>query len=212
MASSLRLHRRAGVTRIELAHENDIPRVTSALLEELRSTLRNLWADANCRALVIHGSEKCFAAGAEISEVGSLAASDALPFARRGQLTFEAIATSPKPVVAAITGYCMGGAWDLALACWWRLATPDAIFGHPGATLGILTGWGGTQRLPGLIGRSRTLELLTQGTTLTAGQAHRLGVVDEIVSPDALVESAIQRAAVLAGRLAERGKEGRRFL
>ena len=88
----------------------------------------------------------------------------------------------------------------MALACWVRLATPDTVFRHPGATLGILTGWGGTQRLPQLLGRARTLELLLQGKALTAQRAADLGLVEEIVPGEQLLPRALERAAQLAAR------------
>ena len=200
MASSLRLHRQDNLARVELTGPDGFPRLATSLLEELDREIDRLFADDACQAIVIHGSPQCFATGADIAEVGALTGVTALPFARRGQLLFEKIARGPKPVVAAISGYCLGGGWDLALACWVRLATPDAVFRHPGATLGILTGWGGTQRLPQLLGRARTLELLLQGKALTAQRAAALGLVEEVVPGEQLLPRALERAAQLAAR------------
>ena len=200
MASSLRLHQQDSVTRVELTGPDGFPRLATSLLEELDREIDRLFADARCQAIVIHGSPQCFATGADIAEVGALTGVTALPFARRGQLLFEKIARGPKPVVAAISGHCLGGGWDLALACWVRLATPDTVFRHPGATLGILTGWGGTQRLPQLLGRARTLELLLQGKALTAQRAADLGLVEEVVPGEQLLPRALERAAQLAAR------------
>ena len=197
LSSSIRLHQEERIVRLELASPDGYPRLSASLLDELATQFDHLWADPGCDAIVIHGSEKCFAAGAEISEVGALTGVTALPFARRGQLLFEKMAPaaqpdSGKPVVAAVAGYCLGGGLDLALACWWRLATPDAVFGHPGTTLGLLTGWGGTQRLPQLIGRTRALELLLRGETLSGEQARAIGLVDELVSSEALLRRAVE--------------------
>ncbi len=200
MASSLRLHQQDSVTRVELTSPDGFPRLATSLLKELDREIEHLFADTHCQAIVIHGSPHCFATGADIAEVGALSGVTALPFARRGQLLFEKIARGPKPVVAAISGYCLGGGWDLALACWVRLATPDAVFRHPGATLGILTGWGGTQRLPQLLGRARTLELLLQGEALTARRAAALGLVEEVVPGEQLLPRALERAAQLVAR------------
>lgn len=200
MASSLRLHRQDNLARIELTNPDGFPRLATSLLEELDREIDRLFADARCQAIVIHGSPQCFATGADIAEVGALSGVTALLFARRGQLLFEKIARGPKPVVAAISGHCLGGGWDLALACWVRLATPDAVFRHPGATLGILTGWGGTQRLPQLLGRARTLELLLQGKALTAQRAAVLGLVEKVVPGEQLLPRALERAAQLAAR------------
>ncbi len=147
---------------------------------------------------MIHGAGANFAAGAEISEVGALTGFAALEFSRSSQLLFENLARSRKPIVAAIQGYCLGGALDLALACHYRLATPNAVLGHPGATLGLITGWGGTQRLPRLLGRARALELLLLGQPVRAEQALSFGLVDEIVSAPELLERAHATATRLA--------------
>ncbi len=196
MSSSLRLHTEPRIARLELTSPDGYPRLSTALLEALARQLEVLLHEASCEAIVLHGSEKCFAAGAELSEIASLSGTEGLGFARRGQLLFERIAASRKPVVAAIAGYCLGGGLDLALACHVRLATPDAVLGHPGATLGLLTGWGGTQRLPRQIGRARALELLLTGEPVRAEQALALGLVEEIVSASRL----LARAAEVAGR------------
>lgn len=194
MPSTLRLHFQDHIARVELAQPDGYPRLGSSLLEELSTHLDLLLADPACHGLVLHGSENCFAAGAEVAEVGNLTGITALDFARRTQLLFDRIARASKPVVAAVAGYCLGGGFDLALACHFRLATPDAVFGHPGATLGLLTGWGGTQRLPQLLGRARALQLLLPGQTIGAREALRLGVVDEIVPTEELLSRACARA------------------
>lgn len=198
MASSLRLHHEDGFVRLELFAPDGYPRLSASLLDALDTHLRRLLADRAYAGIVIHGSEKCFAAGADIREVGALSAAAALDFARRGQQLFERIASAPKPVVAAIAGHCLGGAFDLALACWARLAAPDARLGHPGPALGLLTGWGGTQRLPHLVGRAPALELLLLAEPLTADRALAIGLVDEVVAAGQLLPRAVERAAQMA--------------
>ena len=177
---------------MELIADDGFPRLSTSLLRDLDEAFTQLLADSSCQAIILHGSEKAFAAGAEISELASLTGTSALDFSRRAQLLFERIATSPKPVLAAIRGYCLGGGLDLALACHYRLAAPDARFGHPGATLGLLTGWGGTQRLPRLLGRTRALELLLLGEPIPAHQALQLGLVHELAPPDELMARAVE--------------------
>ncbi len=194
MPSTLRLHFEDHIARVELSQLDGYPRLGISLLEELAVHLDRLFADPACHGFVLHGSDDCFAAGAEIAEVASLTSITALDFARRTQLLFDRIACAPKPVVAAVAGYCLGGGLDLALACHVRLATPDAEFGHPGPTLGLLTGWGRTQRLPHLVGRARALEVLLPGQTIEAREALGLGVVDEIVPAHALLSRASSRA------------------
>jgi len=100
--------------------------------------------------------------------------------------------------VAAVSGYCLGGAFDLALACHARVAAADAVLGHPGVTLGLFTGWGGTQRLPGLIGRAQALELLLTGESVGAERALALGLVDELAPAGQLIPRAVARAEQLA--------------
>lgn len=201
MPSSLRLHREAGIVRVELLGPDGYPRLSAALLDDLEATLDTLLADKECAAIVLHGSEKCFAAGAEIAEVGALTGLTALPYARRGQLLFEKIARAAKPVVAAVSGYCLGGGFDLALASHSRLATANAVLGHPGVTLGLFTGWGGTLRLPALLGRARALALLLTGEPVSAERALALGLVDELAPEGQLIPRGVARARRLSAHL-----------
>jgi len=136
-------------------------------------------------------------------EVSALTAVEALRFAALGQSVMNMIENCPKPVVAAIRGYCMGGGFDLALACHSRIATPDAIFAHRGASLGIITGWGGTQRLPRILGpsgRTIALELMTTGRTADATEALSLRVISRIVPVDQILETAIEYSAKAASK------------
>ena len=198
--SSIHMHLEGTIARVELWSADGYPRLTRALLGELDDQLDALLADSDCHGIVLHGSEKCFAAGAELAEVNALEGISALEFGRRGQLLFEKVAGAPKPVVAAITGHCLGGGFDPALACQARLAAPTATFGYPGATLGILTGWGGTQRLPRAIGRSQALELLLSGETVNAERALALGLVDAVVPGEKLLSRAVEHATLLVER------------
>lgn len=111
-----------------------------------------------------------------------------LSFSRKGQGLFALMERLPQPIIAAIHGYCVGGGLDLALACDIRIATADAKFGHPGVRMGIITGWGGTQRLPRLIGKLRAKETLYSCDLLDAAEAYRIGLVDRLVPPEKLLE------------------------
>jgi enoyl-CoA hydratase/carnithine racemase len=143
------------------------------------------------QALIITGNHRFFSAGAELAEIAVLTGAEAYEFARMGQQLMDAVAQFPAPVYAAIEGYCMGGGLDLALACHGRIASPHAIFGHRGAALGLMTGWGGTQRLPRLVGKGRALELFVAAEKLHARDAWRIGLVDAIAENP--VEEALQR-------------------
>jgi len=182
------------------------PRLTRAVLEELGDLLGAVRREGLFRGVVIASNEESFATGAELEELVPLEGVAAQEFARVGQTLFDQIERFPISVVAAIRGYCLGGGLDLALACHGRVATYDASFGHPGVALGLLTGWGGTQRLPRLVGKAQALQMLLSGERVPATQALTLGLVDELVSSQDLIPVAVGRAhrlgatRVLTGR------------
>lgn len=129
--------------------------------------------------IVFTGSENVFASGADLRELAAVKPEDASELARRGQRLFAKIAKFPF-TAAAINGFCFGGALDLALSCRYRVASPNAVFSHPGANLGIMTGWGGTQRLPRLIGETNALEMFFLAKRVSADEAVQIGLIDEI--------------------------------
>ena len=137
---------------------------------------------------MITGNQKFFSAGADLQEIVQLDGPNAYAFSRLGQSLMAEIASFPAPVYAAISGYCMGGGLDLALACHWRVASPHAVFGHRGAALGLMTGWGGTQRLPRLVGKSRALEMFVAAEKVHAREALEIGLID-LVADDPVAES-----------------------
>jgi enoyl-CoA hydratase/carnithine racemase len=129
---------------------------------------------------VIAGNERFFSAGADLREIAALDALSGYDFSKMGQILMREIESFPAPIYAAISGYCMGGGLDLALACHHRIASPHAIFGHRGAALGLITGWGGTQRLPRLIGKAAALQMFVAADKLSATHALRIGLLDAI--------------------------------
>jgi enoyl-CoA hydratase/carnithine racemase len=141
--------------------------------------------------LIITGNRRFFSAGADLHEIAALSGPEAYEFSTMGQRLMRAIERFPAPVYAAICGYCMGGGLDLALACHRRIASRDAIFGHRGAALGLITGWGGTQRLPRLIGKAKALEIFVAAEKLHANDALRCGLVDA-VADDPVAEAGRQ--------------------
>ncbi len=145
------------------------------------------------RPLIITGNEHFFSAGADLAEIAALTGPGAYEFSKMGQALMNAIDNFPAPVCAAVSGYCMGGGLDLALACDLRIAHPHAVFGHRGAALGLITGWGGTQRLPRLIGRARALEMFVAAEKIQAARGQAMGLVNDI-SPEP-VHAAMQRLA-----------------
>jgi enoyl-CoA hydratase len=183
---------------MRLESDDGFPRLEMDVMEALAGEIARLADAAELAGVVITGSECAFAAGAEIGEVARLTAGEAFEFSRRGQAVLGAVASSAKPVVAAIRGYCIGGGLDLALACRARIGSADAVFAHPGVTLGIITGWGGTQRLPRLIGRGRAMEMLVSGGRIRAGEALAWGLVSGVSADGELIADAIRVARSLA--------------
>ena len=178
------------------------PRLSLAVLGDLDDLLEEVQGAGLFSGVVIAANPKSFATGAEIEEVAALEGFSGREFAARGQDTCRRIATFPLPVVAAIRGYCLGGGLDLALACHGRVATFDASFGHPGAALGLVTGWGGTERLPRLLGKPAALQLFLTADRIPATQALTMGLVDALVSCRDLLGAAAQRAQALRRPLA----------
>jgi enoyl-CoA hydratase/carnithine racemase len=187
----IQLESRVGLSVLRLCSADGTNRLTSERVRALSDAIGDLARKP--LPLVIAGNEKFFSAGADLHEIAALDGPTAYHFARMGQALMSAIETFPAPVIAAISGYCMGGGLDLALSCHRRIAAPHAVFGHRGAALGLITGWGGTQRLPRLIGRGCALQMFAAAEKLTAAQALQIGLVDEI-HPDP-VAAAIRQLA-----------------
>jgi enoyl-CoA hydratase len=170
--------------------------ISTETLHELKDTFSALVARDDIEAIIFTGTDDVFASGANLRELSQLTSESAPGFAQLGQQVFEAIANASQLTIAAINGYCMGGAVDLALACDIRVAAPHALFAHPGVRLGIITGWGGTQRLPRLIGKGAAIELFLTGRRFSADEALALGLVS-MVSPEPLRAAlSIARAAI----------------
>jgi enoyl-CoA hydratase/carnithine racemase len=168
---------------LQLISEDGTNKLSRVVIAELIAAVNHLAAEAvqeKIKALIITGNERYFSVGANLNEIAQLTAAAALESASRGQGLMNAIDSFPVRVIAAIQGYCMGGAMDMALACDYRIAAPSAIFGHRGAALGIMTGWGGTQRLPRLIGKARALEIFLPAQTVTASRALQIGLVNAV--------------------------------
>jgi enoyl-CoA hydratase len=183
---------------LRLESDDGFPRLEMAVMDALGDEIARLSEAPELAGAVIAGGDRAFAAGAEIAEVARLTPDSEFDFSRRGQAVLGAIASSAKPVVAAIRGYSIGGGLDLALACRARIAAADAVFAHPGVTLGIITGWGGTQRLPRLIGRGRAMELLVTGGRIRASEALEWGLVSRVSAEGELIAAAIQLARSLS--------------
>lgn len=171
------------VIRINRPHERNC--LSVATLAELEAAVSALLPRRDISSIIFTGTGDVFASGANIREVEALKPEHASAFAERGQQLFGKIENARQFTVAALNGYCMGGGLDLALACRARCASHTAVLAHPGARLGIITGWGGTQRLPRLIGSARALEMFATTRRVTAAEALEMGLVND-VGEDAL--------------------------
>jgi len=182
------------VAVLSFSEGSGYPRISFAVLAELAGLLSEVQASDLFRGVVIAASTRSFATGASVEEIASLGGGEARQFAQTGQNLCDRIEHFPLPVVAAIRGYCLGGGLDLALACQARVATYDASFGCPGVSLGLITGWGGTQRLARLIGRAAATQLMLTAERVPASQALTLGLVDELVPLHDLLDASARRA------------------
>jgi len=179
------------------------PRVLNALnratFTELHKAFTELAASESIRAILITGAgEKAFAAGADIQELADLSAIEGQELSARGQRVFDLIENCGKPVIACINGFALGGGCELAMACTIRLASETARLGQPEVKLGLLPGYGGSQRLPRLVGKGAALSLLLTGEIISAAEAFRLGLVDEVVPPAELLPRAEKLALAIA--------------
>jgi enoyl-CoA hydratase len=160
------------------------PEIKNPLSVETLETLQRIFtaldSDASLEKIIFTGSGDTFASGANLHEVANLTVETAREFGSRGQNLMRRIYASEKTTVAAIDGFCMGGALDLALSCGLRIASPRSIFAHPGAGLGIITGWSGTQILPRLIGKKKAFEMFLTAKKVPASEALEIGLVDKI--------------------------------
>ena len=158
------------------------------VLESLDAMLDAAFENPETKRIIFTGSADVFASGANLNEIAALDETTARAFGVRGQRLMQKIYRADKLCVAAINGFCFGGALDLALACRRRVASASATFAHPGATLGIMTGWGGTQMLPRLVGESAALDMFLTAKRVSAAEALRINLIDRIAA-DPLLES-----------------------
>lgn len=191
---------RASAALIRLNRPAERNQLSIATLAALDAAVSQLTTRADISAIIFTGSEDVFASGANIRELRALTPETAREFAQRGQNLFQKIAGASQLTIAAVNGYCMGGGLDLALACDVRCASRNAVFAHPGARLGIITGWGGTQRLPRLVGAARALEMFATARRVTSSEALSIGLVSRVG------ESALDDACEIADRYAARNE------
>jgi enoyl-CoA hydratase len=201
MMENVRIETRDGVAIITV----DRPKVLNALnaqtVGEIGEAFEQARNDEAVKAVILTGGgEKAFVAGADIAELAKMTPITGKATAERGQAVFAKIERFPKPVIAAINGFALGGGCELALACHIRLASEKAQIGLPEVTLGIIPGYGGTQRMARLLGKGKALELILTGDRIPAAEAERIGLVNKVVAPEELMNVAMEMAKKIASR------------
>jgi enoyl-CoA hydratase len=174
-----------GIATVTINRPDKLNALNDDVLNELADAFKAIQVDESIEAVIVTGSgEKAFVAGADIKELRDLDNRSGRMASQKGQQIFQLIEDTRKPVIAAVNGYALGGGAELAMACHLRIASQNAAFGLPEVGLGIIPGYGGTQRLSQLIGRARALEMILTGKQLKADEAHRMGLVNDVVDED----------------------------
>ena len=202
MYQNIEVAREGRLATVTVNRPEKLNALTRATIDELRTAFEELGAEAEIGGVILTGAgEKAFVAGADIGELNDLGPVAAREHALCGQALCRTIETLGKPVVAAVQGFALGGGCELAMACTLRVAGEKARFGQPEVKLGLIPGFGGTQRLGRLVGRGSALELLLTGEMIDAREAHRLGLVNRVVPQDLVMEE----ARTLMASILERG-------
>lgn len=199
--TSLDLTCEGGIATLTFNRPKALNALNTALLEELADALARIGKDESIRVLILTGAgEKSFIAGADITEIATLTPLAAKKFAQVGQDVIGTLQGLAIPAIAAVNGYALGGGCEMALACDFIYASDKAIFGLPEINLGVIPGFGGTQRLPRLIGANRAKEMIFTGKHLTAAEAKEIGLVNKIFAPEELLAAAQETAKLIAGK------------
>lgn len=178
------------IATITINRPDKLNALNERVITELGEAIDEVSGNAEIGGVVLTGAGRAFVAGADIAELTDHGASSAKALAQRGQDVFRRYESSLKPTIAAVNGFALGGGCELAMACHIRIASEAAKFGQPEVKLGLIPGYGGTQRLPRLIGKGRALQLLLTGETIDANEAYRIGLVNRVVAPNDLIATA----------------------
>jgi enoyl-CoA hydratase len=178
-----------GIFIITINRPDKLNALNKKVLDELDDAIQLVYDDENIKAAIITGQgNKAFVAGADISEFVEVSDEQGAELAKRGQQIFFKIENCPKPIVAAVNGFALGGGCELAMACHFRLASDNAKFGQPEVNLGLIPGYGGTQRLTMLVGKGKAMELMMSGNIIDAVEAKELGLINHLTSSETLLE------------------------
>ena len=198
--SNILLEKKNSIAYVTVNRPKVLNALNMATMEELRAAFREIRNDASMRVVILTGAgEKAFIAGADISELAQHDAVSGKEYTHRGQSVLNLIENLGKPVIACMNGFALGGGCEIAMACTMRLASENAKLGQPEVKLGIIPGYGGTQRLPRLVGTGLAMQMLLTGEMITAQEAHRIGLVNEVVPADRLIARAEEIAQKIIG-------------
>ena len=187
--SYLKINNNNSISEVIIDRPDALNAMNSDVVAEFSEVIENVISDVNTGAIIITGAgDKAFIAGADIKAMQKMNSEEALDYGRAGQRLTMIIESSPKPVIAAINGFALGGGCELAMACHMRIVSEDASFGQPEVKLGLLPGWGGTQRLPKIVGVGKAIELITTGKIINADEAYRIGLANIICSKNKLMD------------------------
>lgn len=196
---NLLLEKKNSIAYVTVNRPKVLNALNAATMEELRAAFHDIKNDASIRVAILTGAgEKAFIAGADIGELAVQEAVAGKEYTHRGQSVLSLIENLGKPVIACINGFALGGGCEIAMACTMRLASDNAKLGQPEVKLGIIPGYGGTQRLPRLVGKGVAMQLVLAGEMITAQEAHRIGLVNEVVAAAELMP----RAEAIANKIA----------
>jgi enoyl-CoA hydratase len=189
---SIQTHNTFGTLTVTISRPDAMNALNAEVLDGLRKIIQEVYQNNTVKGIIVTGEgDKAFVAGADIKELSSLNKEQAFELAQKGQKLFSLLENCPKPVIAAVNGFALGGGCELAMACHIRIASENAKFGQPEVNLGIIPGYGGTQRLTQLVGRGKALELIMTGDMISAQEARAIGLVNHVVSTrDELMEFA----------------------
>ncbi len=198
---TLIVEKRDGIAIVTINRPKVLNALNATVIEELGRCFSELKDDPEVGAVILTGAgEKAFVAGADISGLVELDPLEGKMFAEKGQAVFNLIENLGKPVIAAINGYALGGGCELAMACTIRIASEKAKLGQPEVNLGIIPGYGGTQRLPRLVGKGIAMELILTGRMVDAQEAYQIGLVNKVVPPEKLMDEAVEMAKTILSK------------
>jgi enoyl-CoA hydratase len=193
--------REPGIWLLTVNRPKALNALAPRVIDDIAAATQAVLATSTARCLLVTGAgDRAFVAGADITEMRAMDVLSARDFALKGHAALRALELAPFPVIALVNGFALGGGCELALACDFIVASDKAVFGQPEVNLGICPGFGGTQRLPRVVGKGMAMELITTGRQVKADEALRIGLANHVVAPDALLHKGLEFARMIAGK------------